>query len=415
MQTYETFRNIIEKIELDDQRYLKISKIEATFENAEIFLFSLFDKCKSTKINDKIQIRQTQIRGFCIIFVISSYKIKNNVLYLTHKMYIERKFPNIDQEVISIRKNKYKVDQHFKKIIVKPIKEKKFEFISAYKGIVEMCECDQMAHMNVQFYFEKHSKALQLFIKQVFSKNTSTKIISERCIFQREILKNDCIELIIFVKNINHNSIILLSKLYCISRKFVSAYFETIINFDDDPSKLAKRVFDFKKISQISYIQNIYFDNIRKLDDILTPSKPAKNSFLTCRKAVNTWDLDSNGNATSKFMISCVSDAATQFFTRCGADYNWRNNYKIGSAALDYFVRYYKSPKLGMALTLKSNFLHVGNKSFKFCHHLIDDSTNEIIMDIQIVAVLFDTEKRKAIEIPETFKKNSLNLIANNS
>ena len=39
-----------------------------------------------------------------------------------------------------------------------------------------------------------------------------------------------------------------------------------------------------------------------------------------------------------KFKISCVSDAATQFFTRCGADYNWRNKYKIGSAALDYFV-----------------------------------------------------------------------------
>ena len=353
-----------------------------------------------------------QIKGFSIIYVRSSYKIINNILSLTHKLYIERKYPNIGQQVISIRKNKYKVHQHFKKIIVKPIKETNLEFISAFKGIVEMCECDQMAHMNVQFYFEKHSKALQLFIKQVFTKNSSTKIISERCIFQKEILKNDCIELIIFVKNINHNSITLLSKLYCISRKFVSAHFETIINFDEDLQILAKRVFDFKKISQISYMQDVYFDEIRKLGDIFIPSQPAKNSFLTCRKAVNTWDLDSNGNATSKFMISCVSDAATQFFTKCGADYNWRNNYKIGSAALDYFVRYYKSPKLGMALTLKSNFLYIGNKSFKFCHHLIDDSTNEILMDIQIAAVLFDTEKRKAIEIPETFKKNALKLIA---
>ena len=41
----------------------------------------------------------------------------------------------------------------------------------------------------------------------------------------------------------------------------------------------------------------------------------------------STADLDENGNATSKFKISCVSDAATQFFTRCGADYNWRNNF----------------------------------------------------------------------------------------
>ena len=51
-----------------------------------------------------------------------------------------------------------------------------------------------------------------------------------------------------------------------------------------------------------------------------------------------------------------------------------------------------------MALSLKSNFLEVGNKSFKFCHHLIDDSSSKVLMDIQIVAVLFDINKRKAIE-----------------
>ena len=179
MRMYETYRNLIDKLDFDDQKYLKISKIEAVFETAEIFFFSLFDKRKSTSINNKIQTRQIRIKGFSIIFVRSSYKIINNNLYLTHKLYIKREFPNIDQELISIRKNKYKIDQHFKKIIVKPIKETKLEFISVYKGIVKMCECDQMAHMNVQFYFEKHSKAIQLFIKQVFSKNSSTKFISE--------------------------------------------------------------------------------------------------------------------------------------------------------------------------------------------------------------------------------------------
>ena len=65
-----------------------------------------------------------------------------------------------------------------------------------------------------------------------------------------------------------------------------------------------------------------------------------------------------------------------------------------------------------MALSLKSNFLEVGKKSFKFCHHLIDDSSNKVLMDIQIVAVLFDIKKRKAIEIPKSFKKLALDLIA---
>ena len=37
---------------------------------------------------------------------------------------------------------------------------------SAYKGIVKKEDCDQMAHMNVQFYFGKHSDA----IKNLFNK-----------------------------------------------------------------------------------------------------------------------------------------------------------------------------------------------------------------------------------------------------
>ena len=34
MRMYETYRNLIDKLDFDDQKYLKISKIEATFENA---------------------------------------------------------------------------------------------------------------------------------------------------------------------------------------------------------------------------------------------------------------------------------------------------------------------------------------------------------------------------------------------
>ena len=43
MRIFETYRNLIDKLDLDDQRYLKISKIEAIFETSEIFFFSLFD------------------------------------------------------------------------------------------------------------------------------------------------------------------------------------------------------------------------------------------------------------------------------------------------------------------------------------------------------------------------------------
>ena len=117
---------------------------------------------------------------------------------------------------------------------------------------------------------------------------------------------------------------------------------------------------------------------------------------------------------SSQFKIGCVSDAATHLFTYCGADYNWRSKYNIGSAALDYSVRYYKTAPLGMAVTMYTNFTKIGNKSLKFIHHMIDDTSGEVVMDIEIVAVLFDLEKRKSMEVPHDFRKKAERILLTN-
>ncbi|MDA9171558.1 thioesterase family protein, partial [Alphaproteobacteria bacterium] len=139
-----------------------------------------------------------------------------------------------------------------------------------------------------------------------------------------------------------------------------------------------------------------------------------KNAFISCKKAVNTWNIGFDGMSSSQFKIDCVSDAATHFFTACGADYKWRTKYKIGSAALDYSVRYFKDAPLGMAITMYTNFTDIGNKSLKFIHHMIDDASGDKIMDIEIVAVLFDLDKRVSIVVPDDFKKKAISLLIEN-
>ena len=156
------------------------------------------------------------------------------------------------------------------------------------------------------------------------------------------------------------------------------------------------------------------FIKLRKIRPFRILKKPSENSIITCKKASNTWDLDFDGYATHRFLISCVSDAATQLFTKCGVNHKWRADYQIGSAALDYIVRYYNYPTIGMAVSLKSNFIEINEKSFKFCHHLIDDASNRVLMDIQIAAVLFDLKKRVAIKLPNSFRKKAEALLIKN-
>ena len=56
----------------------------------------------------------------------------------------------------------------------------------------------------------------------------------------------------------------------------------------------------------------------------------------------------------------------------------------------------------------------IDNKTLKFIHHLVEDSTGDVIMDIEIVAVLFDLKKRKSVLVPEEFRLKASKLLIDN-
>jgi acyl-CoA thioester hydrolase len=284
---------------------------------------------------------------------------------------------------------------------------------SAFKDLVRLEDCDQMSHMNVQFYFGKHSEAIKCLFNKINSYSSDKinyKILNERCIFSREVHLNSVLEIIFKVKSIKNDKLVLLSKVYSIDHENVAASFETTISLSLH-EQIEKIVFNLFTLGGTTFLNELDFSDLRPLTDNRPPKLYSRDAFVSCKKAVNTWDLNHDLMGSSQFKIGCVSDAATHLFTYCGADFNWRNEYDIGSAALDYSVRYYKDAPLGMAVTMYTNFTKIGNKSLKFIHHLVDDSTGDVIMDIEIVAVLFDLKKRKSLAVPENFRVRASKLL----
>ena len=45
---------------------------------------------------------------------------------------------------------------------------------------------------------------------------------------------------------------------------------------------------------------------------------------------------------------------------------------------------------------------------------MIDDTSGEVVMDIEIVAVLFDLEKRISMEVPNDFRKKAERILLTN-
>ena len=71
---------------------------------------------------------------------------------------------------------------------------------SAFKDLVRKEDCDQMSHMNVQYYFGKHADAIKCLLIKLIAYSTDNidyKILNERCIFSREVHLNSVLEIVL--------------------------------------------------------------------------------------------------------------------------------------------------------------------------------------------------------------------------
>ena len=412
----ETLRVLVKSSDISELGLLKRSSSAKFFEDAtrftKVILKSFIIKSENYLESEYFD---TSILQHMTVYVRTDLNLESeNKIKVYHKLFLLNKDNNDEDQIISEQSLIFSSKNIDKSLKINLSNSN--GIYSAFKDLVRKEDCDQMSHMNVQYYFGKHADAIKCLFNKINSFSTNKidyKILKERCIFSREVNLNSALEIVFKVKSIENNELLLLSKVYSIDHENVSAYFETSISLDIN-EKTKNIILNLFLLDTTTFLNELEFSNLRPLTDNRPSQNYSRDAFISCKSAVNTWDLDHEEMGSSQFKIGCVSDAATHLFTYCGADFNWRNEYDIGSAALDYSVRYFKDASLGMAVTMHTNFTKIGNKSLKFIHHMVDDSTGDVIMDIEIVAVLFDLKKRKSLVVPEDFRIKASKLVINN-
>ena len=415
-QNLETYRGLIKPADKDELRVLRKSCCNKIFEDSTHFTKVVLNNLTiDAEKYCETEVYPVLVSEYMTVYVSTNLSLKaKDKIKVTHKLFLLNPTHSKDDKILSTQ-TLILICKDIDKLLKIDIKSQSGIY-SAFKDLVRIKDCDQMSHMNVQYYFGKHAEAIKCLFNKINSyseEKIKYKILNERCIFSREVHLNSVLEIVFKVKSIEDNKLLLLSKVYSLDHENVSAYFETSISLDVN-KQIKKIISDLFSSTCYTFLNELEFSNLRPLKDNRPPPNYFRNAFVSCKSAVNTWDLDHEAMGSSQFKIGCISDAATHLFTYCGADFNWRNEYDIGSAALDYSARYFKDAPLGMAVTMHTNFTKIGNKSLKFIHHMVDDSTGDVIMDIEIVAVLFDLKKRKSIVVPEDFRAKASKLLIDN-
>lgn len=284
--------------------------------------------------------------------------------------------------------------------------------VVTYRGRVSAAECDQMRHMNVQFYMEKNSQALaQLgaMLGLSGSKGTGFYPAADRILFEQEVYAGDVLVMRSAIRKIDGDQLHIASMLQNSETGSIAARFETVARLWDTDTGETVPLPEIarNKAKSFATAKDDAFPLPRPITGPRLQADIPKNAVVTCRRAVNTWEVNDTAVATPAFVISCVSDAAMHFFTHVGASHAWRVEHDIGSAALDYNITYLRPMAIGTPVEAHSQFLETREKTFRFSHHLSDATTDQITATIEVTAVLFDLTKRKSILLPDEFHEKA--------
>jgi len=286
------------------------------------------------------------------------------------------------------------------------------EMIEVARSAVQTWECDQMGHMNVQFYVEKAEEGLATLAAAVGLSPRAQKsdhaalFAREHHIrYHRELRPGAPYVLNGGVIDTRAEGLILYEEMHNVASGDLAATFVTRAEWCD----VAIRGGLPLPVSAIAKAPALTIDlpphgKPRGLE--LAPARPspkldgaeALRMFTTLRGAVPHEHCDAHGYMATRHYIGRVSDAIPNLLTQTrGHD---RTDGRIGGAALEYRIVYRTPARAGDLLVVKSGLKSVSAKTYVWCHWIFDGETGDCFATAEAVAIPLDLATRKAIEIP---------------
>jgi acyl-CoA thioester hydrolase len=109
-------------------------------------------------------------------------------------------------------------------------------------------------------------------------------------------------------------------------------------------------------------------------------------------------DCDEHGRMLESAFMARVADGIGHFFRTLRAGLRPDG---IGGAALEYRYVFYRRPRLGDVIEVRSGLKGLGNKTLHICHWIFDVETGACLATSEAVVVSFDLTARKAVAIPD--------------
>jgi len=295
--------------------------------------------------------------------------------------------------------------------------------IETFRSSVQTWECDQMGHMNVQFYVARETDGIAALSGALGLRPRSAGITQAMLIpheqhirFHRELRPGAPYVGHGGVIQARSEGLILLQEMKHSLSGITAATFVTYAQWCDIEyrSGLPLPAIAIAKSAELT-IDMPPQAAPRGLD--MGPPRPAPTlaeandlGMFTTLRGVITDDLcDATGFLRTHHYMGRLSDSIQNLLAQTTG--RSRDGSNVGGAALEYRFVYRKPARTGDLLVIKSGLKSVGAKTYCWCHWLFDADTGECFATAEAVAISLDLETRKAIDIPPEMRETLNRLV----
>ena len=297
------------------------------------------------------------------------------------------------------------------------------QLLETVRSSVQTWECDQMGHMNVQFYVAREvegiaalSSALGLRPK---SSDVSMSILIPReqhIRFHRELRPGAPFVMHGGVLQAKSEGLVLLQEMKHSLTGVTAATFVTYAEWCDVEYRSGLPLPTIAIAKSASFATDLT-PQASPRGLTITPPRPsptlseadALGMVTTLRGFVSDDLCDRSGFMKTHHFMGRISDAIPNLIAQTSG--RSRDNSKIGGAALEYRFIYRKPAREGDLLVVKSGLKTVGAKTYNWCHWLFDGDTGECFATAEAVAISLDLVERKSIDIPPEMRSHLEQLV----
>lgn len=290
--------------------------------------------------------------------------------------------------------------------------------LELYRGNTETWECDVNGHMNVQFYTGKTGagmahlrNAIGLTPDVIAATGRIYAAVEARINYLAELHAGDGLHVEARIVDAGDKTMRFVADVIRSADGLLAARQTlTVVSFDLNTRRAVPWA-DAQRRRIANLMTEAPAAQRPPSTGIAVPALPPGIAYaapqLSARSAVKAWECDELGHMSVQFYMDRVNDAVAHVLNRFGLGAGMRRDNNLGTAALEYTIRFMRELRAGEVMSIESGLLALGERTFRCGHIMREDVSGAVCATFDSVGICIDMQRRRAVPYPDELRQRA--------